>query len=61
MVNIYDIGLISSDKTCIYYLAIIDTLTSYDAKKKIEHFFKTAAFGPTISAIPPMEYADRFL
>ena len=27
----------------------------------MEHFFKTAAFGPTISAIPPRAYANRFL
>jgi len=42
-------------------LGIIDTLTCYDAKKKIEHFVKEIAFGPTISAIPPKEYADRFI
>jgi 1-phosphatidylinositol-4-phosphate 5-kinase len=41
-------------------LGIIDTLTNYDAKKKAEHFFKSIAFGDTISAIPPKEYADRF-
>lgn len=27
----------------------------------MEHFFKTVAFGPTISAIPPEDYADRFV
>jgi len=53
MVFSFNLGIVSNDKSCIYYLGIIDTLTNYDAKKKMEHFIKAAAYGPTISAVPP--------
>jgi 1-phosphatidylinositol-4-phosphate 5-kinase len=36
-------------------------LTNYYSLKKFEHFVKLVAFGPTISAIPPKEYAQRFI
>jgi len=42
-------------------MGIIDILTNYDSIKKFEHFVKMVAFGPTISAIPPKEYAKRFI
>ena len=53
-------GILSQDKKFIYFLGIIDILTDYSSVKKLEHIVKRIAFGPTISAIPPKEYADRF-
>jgi len=46
----------------IYYLGIIDCLTYYSVRKRLETFFRS--FGQsrsTISAIPPKEYGVRFL
>lgn len=40
-------------------MGIIDILTDYSPFKKFEHFVKVLSFGPTISTIPPKEYADR--
>eukprot|EP00160_Parvularia_atlantis_P017373 Unigene5948_Nuclearia_a/m.18214 Unigene5948_Nuclearia_a/g.18214 ORF Unigene5948_Nuclearia_a/g.18214 Unigene5948_Nuclearia_a/m.18214 type:complete len:277 (-) Unigene5948_Nuclearia_a:232-1062(-) len=45
----------------IYFMGIIDILTPYDIKKRIEHQFK--AFNHNeyeISAIEPSKYAERF-
>jgi len=42
-------------------MGIIDILTDFDALKKFEHAIKYVAFGPTISAIPPKQYAERFI
>ena len=50
----------SADKKHIYFLGIIDTLTDYDSIKKLEYMIKYIAFGPTISSIPPKQYAERF-
>ncbi|KAI5950065.1 hypothetical protein KGF57_004410 [Candida theae] len=46
----------------IYYLGIIDCLTYYSVRKRLETFFRS--FGQnrsTISAVPPKEYGNRFL
>lgn len=46
----------------IYYLGIIDCLTYYSVRKRLETFFRS--FGQsrsTISAVPPKEYGVRFL
>ncbi|KAI5966084.1 MSS4 [Candida margitis] len=46
----------------IYYLGIIDCLTYYSVRKRLETFFRT--FGQSrsaISAVPPKEYGLRFL
>ncbi|KAI5953260.1 MSS4 [Candida jiufengensis] len=46
----------------IYYLSIIDFLTDYSLKKRLETFFKSFAYPKdTISAIPSKPYGDRFL
>lgn len=46
----------------LYFLGIIDILTPYDAKKRIEHMFKVMAHdGATISTVNPAEYCKRFL
>lgn len=52
--------MISSDNSCIYYIGIIDILTSFNTKKKLEYVFKAISIGKTISAIPPLPYSDRF-
>lgn len=48
----------------IYFLGIIDLLTNYGTRKRIEHFFKglgkSADYKKQISAVPPMSYAARF-
>lgn len=44
----------------MYYFGLIDILTNFNTKKKIEYAFKWMAYGPTISAIPPREYKIRF-
>ncbi|KAI0202823.1 hypothetical protein F4808DRAFT_419989 [Astrocystis sublimbata] len=46
----------------VYYLGVIDCLTHYGMIKKIEHFWKGLSSDRTqISALPPVEYGDRFL
>ncbi|ANB14377.1 1-phosphatidylinositol-4-phosphate 5-kinase [Sugiyamaella lignohabitans] len=45
----------------IYYLGIIDCLTPYTFTKRVETFFKGLSNAHvTISAIPALEYGDRF-
>ncbi|KAH9924066.1 uncharacterized protein B0H18DRAFT_955645 [Fomitopsis serialis] len=45
----------------IYYLGVIDILTPYNTKKKVEHFWKgLSADRHKISPVPPQEYGDRF-
>ncbi|CAK7916141.1 phosphatidylinositol 4-phosphate 5-kinase Mss4p [[Candida] anglica] len=46
----------------IYYLGIIDCLTNYSVKKKLETFWRSLSHPrSTISALPAKEYGDRFL
>lgn len=46
----------------LYFLGIIDILTPYDTKKKVEHFLKSIQYDKeSISAISPSEYCKRFL
>lgn len=46
----------------IYYLGIIDCLTNYSLKKRLETFWRSLSHSrSTISAIPAKEYGDRFL
>ncbi|KNZ72480.1 Phosphatidylinositol-4-phosphate 5-kinase its3 [Termitomyces sp. J132] len=60
-------GLRATDETnfdmdVIYYVGVIDILTPYGGKKKLEHFWKgLRADRHKISPVPPSEYADRFL
>lgn len=51
-----------NDMDLIYYVGIIDCLTNYSTLKKLETFFRTLKHRrESISAIPPIEYGDRFL
>lgn len=39
---------------------MIDILTEYNTKKKMEYCFKKMIYGEGISAVPPDVYATRF-
>ncbi len=55
-------GLSSIEKSCVYFIGIIDILTEYSTRKKFEHVFKSIKYdGRTISCVPPEQYADRFI
>ncbi|EFA85370.1 phosphatidylinositol-4-phosphate 5-kinase family protein [Heterostelium album PN500] len=46
----------------IYYIGLIDTLTTYDMKKRGEHAIKSVLFDKTqISAVSPKDYRTRFI
>ena len=46
----------------IYYLGIIDCLTNYSTKKRLETFWRSLSHPrSTISAVPAREYGDRFI
>ncbi|KAM9924894.1 hypothetical protein OXX59_004225 [Metschnikowia pulcherrima] len=46
----------------IYYLGIIDCLTNYSLKKRLETMWRSISHArSTISAVPASEYGDRFL
>jgi len=54
-------GLLSSDKKAIYFIGIIDILTSYDNSKKLEQMLKALVHDPKgVSCCPPAYYAERF-
>jgi len=47
----------------VYHIAIIDYLQEWNFAKKLERFTKTVLLGkdgPTLSAIEPRAYAQRF-
>jgi 1-phosphatidylinositol-4-phosphate 5-kinase len=54
-------GMLSADRTKLYYFSIIDILTEYNTKKKIEHATKAFILSKDISCVPPKPYADRFI
>lgn len=46
----------------VYYLGVIDCLTNYSTRKRLETFFRTLKYDRNIiSAVPPDEYSKRFL
>ncbi|EGV64565.1 SAICAR synthase-like protein [Yamadazyma tenuis ATCC 10573] len=46
----------------IYYLGVIDFLTSYSLKKRLETFWRSLSHTrETVSSLPASEYGDRFL
>jgi len=54
-------GLLSSDGKSIYFLGIIDVLTPYDQRKRLEHTVKSLWYdGRGVSCCPPGLYAERF-
>ena len=42
-------------------MGIIDILTHYGAKKRLEYNMKSILHGATVSCVPPARYGDRFL
>ena len=55
-------GRLSSSKvTESFRVGIIDFLTKFDLKKKLEYASKRCICGPGISCVPPDYYSDRFL
>lgn len=58
----HDGGILSADGKVIYFIGIIDTLTFFGAKKKLEYTLKSLRYGnTTISCIPPQYYGERFI
>ena len=54
-------GILSNDRKEVYYISIIDILTTYDLKKKGENLLKSVFNDPNqISAIPSKDYRKRF-
>lgn len=55
----HDIGAVKKE---VYFMAIIDILTHYDAKKKAAHAAKTVKHGAgaEISTVNPEQYSKRF-
>lgn len=53
-------GIVSKDRTKVYFMGIIDTLTYYGTKKQIEYNLKHIIHGSKMSCMPPRQYADRF-
>jgi hypothetical protein len=41
----WDKGIVSGDKSDVFFVGIIDILQDYNSKKKAAHFFKSIAFG----------------
>ncbi|CAI2383312.1 unnamed protein product [Moneuplotes crassus] len=50
----------SKDRDRLFIVGIIDTLTNYTTRKKIEYRFKKLKYGHNMSCIPPKQYARRF-
>jgi len=54
-------GILSADRSAVYFIGIIDTLTEYNLKKRGEHFAKSLLHGSSlISAVPPTPYRRRY-
>jgi len=54
-------GILSSDRSAVYFIGIIDVLTEYNLKKRGEHFAKSLLHGSSlISAVPPAKYRRRY-
>ena len=52
--------IVSSDERYVVYFGIIDMLTDFNVKKKIEYAVKWCFIGKEISCVPPDDYAERF-
>ncbi len=51
---------VSRDGRSVYQVGIIDILTAYNLKKKMENGIKSIFQGSEVSCVPPDQYADRF-
>lgn len=49
----------SIDNSKLFFFGIIDILSVYRLKKRLENLFKSSLFGNNISCIPPDQYASR--
>ena len=57
-----DGGMLNEDHSELYFLGVIDILTHYGTRKKLEHFFKTTVNKKeAVSCAPPEFYAQRFI
>lgn len=55
-------GILDEHNSTLYFIGIIDVLTQYSGKKKLEHWFKSALHtSAAVSCCPPKQYARRFL
>ena len=58
-------ALPSKDQNEVYFLALVDILTTYGVKKQAAKYAKTVTYGANkvegISTIEPDQYAARFL
>ena len=56
-----DGGMISADGTEIYFMGIIDILTNFGKKKRVENIVRSIVHdSQTISCIPPQAYGERY-
>jgi 1-phosphatidylinositol-4-phosphate 5-kinase len=53
-------AFLSSDGKCLYFIGIIDVLTEYNMKKRLENWVKSPFLGKEISCVPPKQYSRRF-
>lgn len=51
----------ATDGVTTYFIGIIDMLTQFNSKKKVEYFFKFFVYKDEMSCVPPNLYAERFL
>eukprot|EP00742_Colponemidia_sp_Colp-10_P009217 GILJ01010035.1.p1 GENE.GILJ01010035.1~~GILJ01010035.1.p1 ORF type:complete len:840 (-),score=150.67 GILJ01010035.1:293-2812(-) len=57
-----DGGMLSTNQEYVYFFGIIDILTYYSAKKRMEHAAKSLRYDRHgISCVNPSEYAKRFI
>jgi len=51
--EIHDGGILSTSGEKIYFLGIIDILTEFGGKKRMEYISKAVFYGEKMSCIPP--------
>jgi len=56
-----DPGVYLADDGKVYLLGVIDILTEYNGKKRMEYMYKRVQYGQNMSCIPPIMYRNRFL
>lgn len=55
-------GMMSKNKKEVYFVGVIDFLTKFGVKKKMEHFIMGTLHGKSeVSCVPPEDYSRRFL
>jgi 1-phosphatidylinositol-4-phosphate 5-kinase len=55
-------GMLSLDKNELYFVGIIDFLTKFGTKKRLEHFIMGTLHGKKeVSCVPPDDYSRRFI